>query len=61
MKSQSESGKPAELKLDQNAACDGCGQFGAFHIGDRALCQECYQESGACCAGCGEDDSDVSS
>jgi hypothetical protein len=60
MKSQPESDQPVsgEMKLDQSVACDGCGQFGAFRFEESTLCPECYQQSGACCAGCGQDDSD---
>jgi hypothetical protein len=45
-----------KLRLDENAACDRCGKFGAYVIDDRALCPECYAGSGSCCPEFGKDD-----
>jgi len=42
--------------LDENAICDTCGVFGAFQIGDRSLCPNCYEGSGSCCPEFGKDD-----
>gem|GEM_PF-1634659 len=42
--------------LDENAVCDRCGQFGAYHFGERTLCEECYTGSGSCCPEFGKDD-----
>jgi len=37
------------LRLDESARCDDCGRFGAFDLGDRRLCEECYRGCGSCC------------
>jgi hypothetical protein len=42
--------------LNENVACDVCGRFGAYHFGERLLCQECYAGSGSCCPEFGKDD-----
>ena len=42
--------------LNDSAACDVCGRFGAYRLGDRWLCQECYTSSGSCCPEFGKDD-----
>lgn len=44
------------VRADEKAVCDVCGKFGAFHFGDRVLCQECYVGSGSCCPEFGKDD-----
>lgn len=44
------------VQFEENAACEVCGQFGAYPIGDRKLCQNCYQGSGSCCPEFGKDD-----
>jgi len=44
------------VSLDENAVCDVCGTFGAFHLGDRVLCQACYEGCGSCCPEFGKDD-----
>ncbi len=41
---------------DENAVCDACGRFGAFHFGERTLCQDCYAGAGSCCPEFGKDD-----
>jgi hypothetical protein len=43
-------------RLDENAVCDVCGAFGAFHFGDRLLGQDCYEGCGSCCPEFGKDD-----
>ncbi len=43
-------------RLDEDAVCDVCGRFGAYHFGDRTLCEECYEGSGSCCPEFGKDD-----
>ena len=42
--------------LDENAACEECGQFGAVELGGRKLCMDCYQKGGSCCPEFGKDD-----
>lgn len=42
--------------LDANAVCDTCGKYGAYHLGERALCGECYAGCGSCCPEFGKDD-----
>lgn len=42
--------------LNENVACDVCGRFGAYSIGERLLCQECYIDCGSCCREFGSDD-----
>ncbi|HVU26441.1 MAG TPA: hypothetical protein VHG71_01735 [Verrucomicrobiae bacterium] len=46
----------ADICLDENAACDGCGKFGAYHFDGRTLCAECYTGCGSCCPEFGKDD-----
>jgi hypothetical protein len=48
--------KPTEARFDENAVCGACGAFGAFHFGDRTLCQNCYEGCGSCCPEFGKDD-----
>ncbi|MGH7989743.1 MAG: hypothetical protein ACREDS_06045 [Limisphaerales bacterium] len=45
-----------EVRLDENAVCDVCGRFGAYHFGDRTLCQDCYEGCGSCCREFWKDD-----
>jgi hypothetical protein len=50
--------RPAETAVKSNVeslSCDACGHADAVQIGDRVLCQDCYQGCGSCCAG-GEED-----
>jgi hypothetical protein len=42
--------------LNENVACDVCGRVGAYHFGERLLCQGCYAGSGSCCPEFGKDD-----
>jgi len=44
------------VELDASAACDTCGKFGAYHVGARTLCGECYEGAGSCCPEFGKDD-----
>lgn len=44
------------LKLDDHAACDTCGRFGAFRFEGETICPECYATRGACCAEFGGSD-----
>jgi hypothetical protein len=44
------------LKLDPEERCDRCGVVGAFDLGDRRLCEECYRSFGSCCLEFGADD-----
>jgi hypothetical protein len=44
------------LALDENAACENCGRFGAYHAGERILSPECYAGCGSCCPEFGKDD-----
>jgi len=41
---------------DPEAACDECGAFGAYALGDRRLCLDCYAGKGSCCPEFGKDD-----
>ena len=58
MKQESGEGEEqqSQVCLDANAACDVCGAFGAFHFGERTLCQNCYEGCGSCCPEFGKDD-----
>jgi hypothetical protein len=44
------------IEVDENAVCESCGRFGAYRIGERTLCPECYTECGSCCLEFGKDD-----
>lgn len=48
--------KGSSLELDESARCDECGRFGAFDLGERSFCEECYQSRGSCCMEFGKDD-----
>jgi hypothetical protein len=37
------------MELDETLRCDTCGVFGAFDLGDRSLCEDCYRQCGSCC------------
>jgi hypothetical protein len=37
------------MERDENLRCDTCGVFGAFDLGDRHLCEDCYRQCGSCC------------
>jgi hypothetical protein len=45
-----------EVRFDENVACEVCGKFGAYQLGDRKLCQDCYEGCGSCCPEFGKDD-----
>jgi hypothetical protein len=45
-----------ELKLEPEVRCDRCGVIGAFELGVRRLCEECYRSYGSCCLEFGADD-----
>lgn len=38
------------LRLDPDAACDACGEFGAFRFDGETLCADCYAGRGSCCS-----------
>ena len=44
------------LTLEPEARCDRCSMFGAFDLGDRRLCEDCYRLCGSCCPEFGADD-----
>jgi hypothetical protein len=44
------------VRLDEDAAGDVCGRFGAFHFGARTLCPECDTGCGSGCPEFGKDD-----
>jgi hypothetical protein len=37
-------------RVNESAACEICGHFGAVAAGDRWLCPDCYQGCGSCCS-----------
>jgi len=44
------------IKFKPETACDNCGRFGAFDLGDQHLCSDCYIECGSCCMEFGGND-----
>jgi len=44
------------LRLIADLRCDECGSFGAFDLGERRLCEDCYRTRGSCCMEFGADD-----
>ncbi len=38
------------VRVDENVACETCGKFGVYKLGDQFLCLECYEAAGSCCA-----------
>jgi hypothetical protein len=44
------------LTLIAGLRCDECGVFGAFDLGERQLCEDCYRACGSCCLEFGADD-----
>ena len=48
--------RPIALKLIADLRCSECGSFGAFDLGDRPLCEDCYRTRGSCCMEFGADD-----
>lgn len=53
---ESNQSQPDRLGIDETAACDRCGRFGALSIGERKLCPDCREQSGSCCPEFGQDD-----
>lgn len=47
---------PNGLRRDDEAVCDVCGRYGAFRLGERTLCEDCYEGCGSCCPEFGKDD-----
>ena len=47
---------PSTKNADDDVACEECGKFGAYQIGDHFLCMDCYQGKGSCCPEFGKDD-----
>ncbi|HEV2319467.1 MAG TPA: hypothetical protein VGV18_06940 [Verrucomicrobiae bacterium] len=43
-------------QLDEHAICEVCSRPGAFHFGDRTICQDCYTGCGSCCPEFGKHD-----
>ena len=41
--------------VEENTACDECGNFGAQEIGDHKLCADCVVLAGSACAGSPDD------
>ncbi len=58
MKPDPETDLPASASppFEEAAVCDECGRFGAFDMGERKLCRDCYQGAGSCCPEFGKDD-----
>ena len=46
----------AQSAFDSSASCDACGRIGAYQVGERNLCPDCYTEAGSCCPEFGKDD-----
>lgn len=46
----------SEIRFDENAACDRCGQSGAYQVEGENLCAECISARGSCCLEFGSDD-----
>lgn len=44
------------IRFVESAVCELCGRFGACQIGDRMLCENCYEGCGSCCPEFGKDD-----
>jgi hypothetical protein len=44
------------IQFDDNAACAGCGRFGAYVFDAQQLCGDCYEKRGSCCPEFGADD-----
>ena len=49
-------GNKCATVFDEKAGCDVCGRFGAYPLGDRMLCPDCYQAKASCCPEFGADD-----
>ena len=37
------------LEFKHEAACQGCGKFGAFAFDGGQFCGDCYEAQGSCC------------
>jgi hypothetical protein len=44
------------VRFLEDAACDRCGQFGAYVFAENRLCLDCYELRGSCCQEFAEDD-----
>ncbi len=47
-----------KLEFQPELVCTGCGQAGAFALGDGGWCAECYAEVSSSCAGGGQEAGD---
>ena len=45
-----------KAQFNEGIPCDICGRFGAFVVGERHLCGDCYEAQGSCCLEFGADD-----
>jgi hypothetical protein len=49
--------EPSANRINESAACDICGHFGAVEFGDRLICPDCYgQNCGSCCSESGKEE-----
>ena len=48
--------RPTPLKLIADLRCSECATHGAFDLGERHLCEDCYRACGSCCMEFGADD-----
>ena len=46
---------PIEINVNEDAACERCGNFGALEIAGKILCADCVELAGCSCAGHGDD------
>ena len=51
------SGSP-RLERSEDQRCGNCGVFDANEIAGEWLCEDCYVDAGACCAGSGSESED---
>jgi hypothetical protein len=51
--------KSFQNRVNESAACDVCGRFGAVEFGDRLLCPDCYGTCGSCCAGSDKEETEA--
>jgi len=42
-------------QVEEGLVCDQCGRFDAIEVGEFKLCPDCHANSGAGCAGGGDD------
>jgi hypothetical protein len=45
-----------QVRFDENAACERCGQYGVYLFDGEKLCAACYEKRGSCCPEFGCDD-----